>query len=369
MDETLDARAYAAACRWLPGNDTLRVRPHGHGHINDTFLVTSTGPPPRSFILQRINRRVFSDVAALMENIAAVTAHLQMKLRQENADPRGALSLVYTPDGRAYYSDSRKDCWRRYVYVENTVSYDMPESPGMFYSAARTFGKFSRLLSDFPARTLHETLPGFHDTAARLGQLEDAVHRDACGRVCEVQAELEFIMARRDETPLLEQMRKAGELPVRVTHNDTKFNNVLIDADTGEGVCVIDLDTVMPGLTAYDFGDAIRFGANTIAEDSLDLHRCGIDLTRYRQYAEGFTLGGTSGLTPAETDALPLGAKMMTFENGMRFLADYLNGDVYFKTSRPRQNLDRARTQLALTADMEAHWDEMRRIIREVTEK
>jgi Ser/Thr protein kinase RdoA (MazF antagonist) len=247
--------------------------------------------------------------------------------------------------------------------VPDTVSPQHPDDLHVLEECGKAFGCFSRRLNHFPAATLHETIIAFHDTPNRLRQLEDAISADPCGRVKDVAEEIAFARAREAETRILLEAHAAGKLPLRVTHNDTKVNNVLLDRDTGKAVCVIDLDTVMPGLLAYDFGDAIRVGACSTEEDERDLEKVRLELPKAEAFARGF-LGELKGaLSEEELLSLEAGARLMTFECGMRFLADHLNGDKYFRIHRPGQNLDRARTQFALLADMEKHQEEMRAML------
>lgn len=350
-------------------NKVVSVSQNTQGHINDTYFifVEKQGTVVLEYVLQKVNRKVFPDVEALMDNVARVTTFLQNQPMKEEDGRWETLTLIPTKSGAYYYVDADGECWRVYAYVKNTNSYNTFQKPGLLYEAALAFGKFVKLLDGFPAQTLHETIPSFHDTEARLLQLKSAADADIMGRRQEVGAELEFVRAREADIPFFNNMLRRGELPVRVTHNDTKLNNVLFDAETDKGVCVIDLDTVMPGLLAYDFGDAIRFGANTAAEDEPDLDKCRIDLERFEEYVKGFFCHGAGAITKNEIDTLPMAAKMMTLECGMRFLTDYLAGDTYFKIDRPRHNLDRARNQFKLVADMENNWDSMHKIVEKVT--
>lgn len=330
---------------------------YGCGHINETYLVvTDTGS---RYILQKINHNIFKDVKGLMGNISAVTKYL----RGIVSEPRGVLTLIPTVDG-ADYLEYEGGYWRAYAFVEDSLCLQAPETPEDFYQSAVAFGNFQQQLKDFPAETLCEVIPNFHNTADRYRLFRDALAADAHGRAKEVQAEIDFALAREEEAGTLVNMLAAGELPLRVTHNDTKLNNVMLDAATRKPLCVIDLDTVMPGLSLYDFGDSIRFGAATAAEDEKDLSKVEMDLSLYETYTKGF-LSACPGLTQTERDMLPMGAKLMTLECGVRFLTDYLNGDVYFKTHYAGQNLDRCRTQFKLVADMESKWDDMKRIVKE----
>ena len=333
------------------------AEPYGNGHINETYLVT-TGE--KRFILQRVNGYVFPKPEDVMDNIERVTAFLKAQIEREGGDPaRETLTLVKTHQGECFTYDREGGLWRMYLFVEDTVSYDLPDTPALFELSGEAFGKFQRQMGGFPADSLHETIHDFHNTPARYRQLEDAIARNEAGRLDGVTAEIEFCRQYEREVHALLDAMEAGEIPLRVTHNDTKLNNVLLDRQTGRGVCVIDLDTVMPGLAAYDFGDSIRFGASTGAEDEKDLDKISCDLKLFEIYTKGYVEGCGGSLTEEEIRMLPMGAKLMTLECGMRFLADYLQGDVYFKIHRPEHNLDRARTQFKLVADMESKWDEM----------
>ena len=343
----------------------LRYTPYGSGHINDTFAVYFgfEGATHR-YILQRINTDIFTDPDSLMENIVGVTSYLRREIEARGGDyTRETLNIVPTLDGRPYYRDSKGGAWRGYLFIENATTFDTVKDPKDFYSAARTFGKFQNLLQNYPAATLHETIAKFHDTAKRYRDFEAAVAADKLGRAKDVEAEIAFVRAHEADTHVLVDALAAGKLPLRVTHNDTKLNNVMIDDATGEGIAVIDLDTVMPGLAAYDFGDSIRFGASTAAEDEKDLDRVRMDISLYEIYLKGFLETAGDGLSDAEKKSLPMGAKLMTLECGMRFLADYLEGDVYFRLHYPEQNLDRCRTQFKLVADMERQWAEMEALV------
>lgn len=354
---------------FLPTSNPQSIRAFGDGHINDTFAVETPEEGESNYVLQRINTNVFLNADALMENISNVTEYLKEQLDVEpNTRWR---TLVYLPcvDGKPYYRAEDGSCWRVYQFVANTKSIGPEATPTHFYESALAFGKFVKLLDRYPAETLHETIASFHDTESRYRALCLAAEQDVCCRKAEVLDDLSFVEERREEIPLLNRMRDRGELPVRVTHNDTKLNNVLFDADTERSVCVIDLDTVMPGLLAYDYGDAIRFGANKAEEDATDLDSVGIDLDKFATFTDGFLHYGQGTITRKEIETLPLAARTLTLECGMRFLTDYLNGDVYFKTSHPKHNLERARNQFRLVADMEAHTDEMQRLVFELAKK
>ena len=335
---------------------------YGCGHINETYLVvTQSG---RRYILQKISNRAFPDVAGLQENIAAVTAHL----RAQTDDPYGALNLIYTKAGESWHHQGENSDWRVYDFVENSICLQAPESPEDFYQSAIAFGTFQQQLSTFPAETLHETIKNFHNTPDRYRLFRQAVEEDVMERAAQVQPEIAFALSHEEIGGELTRMLREGALPLRVTHNDTKLNNVMLSRDTRTPLCVIDLDTTMPGLSAYDFGDSIRFGAATAAEDEKDLSKMTMSLDLFRIFTRGF-LRSCPGLTETERQVLPLGALTMTLECGVRFLTDYLAGDHYFGIHYPEHNLDRCRTQFRLVADMEAKMDEMNAIVREEYEK
>ena len=329
---------------------------YGHGHINKTFLVTTdTG---HRYILQGINNGVFKNVDGLMGNIEAVTEHL---LKQTN-NPRRVLHLVKTKWGRSYlHQDSA--FWRIFRFVENSICLQAPETTEDFYQSAVAFGRFQQLLKDFPAHTLYETIPNFHNTADRYRIFKETLASDPLGRAASVQKEVDFILAREADAHTIVDLLDAGKLPLRVTHNDTKLNNVMLDADSRKALCVIDLDTVMPGSSLYDFGDAIRFGAATAAEDEKDLSKMEMRLDMFEAFTRGY-LSACPDLTEEERNQMPMGAKLMTLECGVRFLTDYIDGDNYFSTSYEGQNLDRCRTQLKLVADMESKWEQMHAIVK-----
>ena len=342
--------------------------PYGNGHINDTMcVVVKAAEGQRRFILQRVNRYVFKKPEEVIRNVELVTAFLRDVIAKEGGDPqRETLTLVTTHEGKNYVIDEEGELWRMYLFIEDTISRDLPDTTELFELSGAAFGKFQRQVGDFPADQLAETIVDFHNTPARFEQLMDAVRRDAAGRLKDVQEELAFCMKYEKEVHTLVDALTKGEIPLRVTHNDTKLNNVLLDAKTGRGVCVIDLDTVMPGLAAYDFGDSIRFGANTAAEDETDLDKVQFSLPMFEAFARGFLGECGKTLSEREIELLPMGAKLMTLECGMRFLADHLNGDKYFKIHREGHNLDRAHTQFTLVTRMEEKWDEMMRIIKSI---
>ncbi len=332
--------------------------PFGHGHINSTFKITTD--TAHEYVLQRINTYVFKDPVGLMNNAGAITDFI----RQRVGDPRLALHFLTTHKGDFYHEDESGDFWRMYDFVGG-FCLDAPESDEDFYQSALAFGRFQQLLSDFPAETLVETIPEFHNTIDRYRQFRESVAANPEGRLASARAEVDFVLAREELGSTLQKMRENKTLPLRVTHNDTKLNNVLLDKKTRKSLCVLDLDTVMPGLSAHDFGDSIRFGAATAAEDEPDVSKMELDLHLFEVYTRGFLEAATS-LTEKEIEVLPLGAYIMTLEVGCRFLKDYLDGDKYFKVAYPEHNLVRARTQLKLVADMETKMDEMNAIVARV---
>ena len=351
----------------LPQGD-VTAEPYGNGHINDTHCVcVKTQEGTRRYIMQRVNRYVFKKPEDVIANIARVTEYLCGVIAAEGGDPkRETLTLVPTVDGGLFAYDEEGELWRMYLFIEGTISRDLPDTPELFALSGAAFGRFQRQMGGFPAASLVESIPDFHNTPARYAQLMDAVARNEAGRLGEVGEELAFCRRYEREVHTLLDALAAGEIPLRVTHNDTKLNNVLLDAQTGRGVCVIDLDTVMPGLAAYDFGDSIRFGANTAEEDERDLSKVSLSLPMFEAFARGFLSEAGQVMGRREIELLPMGAKLMTLECGMRFLADYLNGDKYFRIHRPGHNLDRARTQFALVRSMEENWDAMQEIVRKI---
>ena len=339
---------------WLD-SDPVTCEVFGSGHVNKTYLVTTvTG---HRYILQMIGP-AFKDVHALQDNIVAVTDHLHSKTPEKH----GALTPIPTTEGEDHYHAPDGHTWRMYEFIEDGICLEAPETPDDFYQAAIAFGTFQQQLSDFPAETLHETIPMFHNTPNRYKQLREVLEQDPLGRAKDVQEEIAFTLAREEKAGQLVAMLEAGELPLRVTHNDTKLNNVMFRASDRTPLCVMDLDTTMPGLSAYDFGDAIRFGASTAAEDEKDLSKVSMDLELFRLFTKGY-LEACPGLTEKEREVLPLAAFTMTLECGTRFLTDYIDGDHYFSIHYPEQNLDRCRTQFKLVADMEAKWTEMEKIV------
>ena len=344
------------------------VKPFGEGHINETYAVYMPGTEgtdvPR-YVLQRVNIHVFKNPAQVMENIFSVTEYLREVIRKEGGDlDRETLSYIKTKSGDTYFEDADGQPWRCLHYVPNSICHQTVEEPQQFYQSARSFGHFLKQLGDYPAERLYETIPRFHDTVKRFQDFSEAVRKDVKNRAGQCREEIDFALAREADCGVLMNQLQEGVLPLRVTHNDTKLNNILFDADTDQGLCIIDLDTIMPGLAANDFGDSIRFGASTAEEDEPDLSKVHFDIHLYELYVKGYLEMARDVLTPAEIDSLPWGARLMTLECGMRFLADYLQGDVYFKTAYPDHNLVRARTQFRLVKEMEEQFDSMYEILR-----
>ena len=354
MEQTL----FRVLSRFCLDSAVTSCERYGCGHINVTYLVvTASG---RRYILQRLSNRAFPDIAGLQRNIAAVTEHLH----SQTDDPFGALTLIPTVDGKTWYHHEQDSDWRVYDFIEGSICLQAPETPDDFYQSAIAFGTFQQQLAGFPAHTLTETIKNFHNTPDRYRIFREVLEKDCMGRAAEVASEIEFALAHEEVGGRLMGMLKEGKLPLRVTHNDTKLHNVMLRAADRTPLCVIDLDTTMPGLSAFDFGDSIRFGAATAAEDEKDLSKMTCDLKLFRIFTRGF-LKACPGLTDEERKALPLGALTMTLECGVRFLTDYLDGDHYFGIHRPEHNLDRCRTQFKLVSEMERLWDDMAKIVEE----
>lgn len=347
------------------GGTVISKKPYGSGHINDTFLILLDKDKKESkVILQRMNHEIFKKPVELMENILGVTSYLREQIVKRGGDPdRETLNVVKTKADQPYYKDSIGCFWRAYLFIEDSTSFDKVEKPDDFYQSAVSFGNFQKLLAEYPAETLHETIENFHNTAVRFATFKKVVSEDVCKRAATVQNEIQFVLEREELAHILSRMQEEKELPLRVTHNDTKLNNIMIDNKTGKGLCVIDLDTVMPGLAINDFGDSIRFGASTADEDETNLDQVECKMELFDLYTKGFVEGCGGSLTRKEMEMLPTGAKVMTYECGMRFLTDYLQGDNYFKIHREGHNVDRCRTQFKLVADMEKKWDTMKTIV------
>lgn len=365
MDISMERRFKAAEAFAVKGQ-VKSCEPYGSGHINNTFLlVCQEDGQEHPYILQQMNHEVFKDIQGLMRNVKGVTTFLRRQIVENHGDPdRETLNLIPTKEGKDFYIDSQGSFWRVYMFIGGATCYNLVEKPEDFYQSGKAFGRFQCLLADFPADELTETIPDFHNTPARFKTFKKAVEEDVMGRAEKVRREIQFVMDRQEEMGLALKLKEEGALPLRVSHNDTKLNNIMIDDKTGQALCIIDLDTIMPGFSIFDYGDSIRFGANTAEEDERDLSKVSLSLPLFEVYTKGFLEGSEGRLTETELKMLPYGAKMMTLECGMRFLTDHLQGDVYFHTSREGHNLDRCRTQFALVADMESKWTQMEEIVK-----
>ena len=368
MTKPTHEQALAVCTRFAFDGTVTDVKVCGNGHINSTYIVTMGSG--KRYILQILNTAVFTDPVGVMENIAAVTDHIRAGLAEAGEDSeRGTMRVVLTTDGAKGYTDEDGRFWRAYDFVEGTVCRLTVDSAETFARVGEAFGDFLRRLSDFDASRLIESIPNFHNTKKRYADFLSAVERNASGRAHLVQEEIKFITDRADKCALIVDALADGTLPLRVTHNDTKLSNILLDEVTEEAVCIIDLDTVMPGSSLYDFGDSIRAGAASAAEDEPDLDKVHFLPEMFKAYAKGFIKGTGGDLTPNELAMLPDGGYVITLETGMRFLGDYLNGDVYFHTDYPDHNLVRARTQFKLVAETEAYMPELRAFVKELAEQ
>ncbi|MEF9969710.1 MAG: phosphotransferase [Ruthenibacterium sp.] len=349
------------------GETASYVKPFGSGHINDTYAVymNKNGVDTLSYVIQRINTEVFKNPRGVMQNIFGVTEYLRRQILARGGDAdREALSYLKTKTGEHFFEDAGGSPWRCYNYIPDSVCIESATNAADFYNSGKSFGGFLCALGDYPADTLNETIEKFHDTRKRFADFDKALARDVKNRAAQCMPEIAFVKAHAKDAPVLMDLLESGKLPLRVTHNDTKLNNILFDATTGEGLCVIDLDTIMPGLALNDYGDSIRFGASTAAEDEPELSKVHFSLELFEAYTKGYLEAAGAVLTDTEKAYLPWGAKLMTLECGTRFLTDFLQGDTYFKVSRPLQNLERARTQFKLVAEMEENWDTMAAIVK-----
>ena len=346
--------------------DIVNVKSFGSGIINDTFLVVcKNNNKEEKYILQKINHLIFKNVEKLMENYCNICNYLKEVVKNNHGDiDRQTITVIPTKEGKSFFKDSLGNYWRAIKFISNTITYDILESSNDFYKAGKAFGEFQNMLSEYKAETLYESIPNFHNTRERFKTFLSAIENNKANRLDKVREEVNFILERKNDTSILLDMYERGELPLRVTHNDTKISNILMDEKTKEGICVIDLDTIMPGLSLYDFGDAIRSGATFAREDEEDLSKVFVDLGLFEAFTKGFIEGVDNGLTPKEIEMLPMGAKIITLEQGMRFLTDYLDGDLYYKTSYDDHNLVRTRTQLKLVKDLEDKWEEVNNIVK-----
>lgn len=363
VNELLDAFTFEG--------EMQNIRRIDDGHINNTFVFefNDNGKINR-YLVQELNTSIFTKPVELMDNIVGVTHYLREKVIKTGGDPdRECLFAYKAKDGKTFYIDSENRFWRCFNYIYGAHSIQFADTPETFGKAAKAFGNFQCLLADYPGETLVETIPNFHNTKSRFADFKKAVEDNLSGRAESCREETEKFLAREKYYGVLTDMIDKGELPVRVTHNDTKLNNVMFDDETDEGICVVDLDTVMPGLSLYDFGDSIRFGASTASEDEKDLSKVHFSPEYFRAYADGYLSTAGKALTKNEIAYLPFSSMLMTLECGMRFLGDYINGDIYFKTEYPEHNLVRARTQIKLAEEMEEKMPEMKAIISEICSK
>lgn len=344
----------------------VKAEPYGDGHIHDTFKV-STKNDTYDYILQRLNTYVFRDIEALQQNISRVTRHLRKKLEEagESEIDRKCLTLINTVDDNVYARDDEGSYWRMYIFISNHRSYQVVKDTLQAFQGGKAIGRFQALLADMPSPPLNETIPYFHNIENRLLLFHNALEKDIHGRAANIQEEIEFVESRQEEMKTILRLGKEGKIPLRITHNDTKFNNILLDQND-KALCVIDLDTVMPGYVHYDFGDAIRTAANSAAEDEKDLDKIFMNIELYEAYARGYLDELKEVLNPVEKEYLPYAPSLITYTIGLRFLTDHLDGDKYFKTHRKNHNLDRARTQFRLVRSNEEQIEDMKRIIADI---
>ncbi len=356
LDELLEAYGFE--------NKPVSVNRITDGHINSTFALDFG---EKKYLFQQLNTNVFRRPVELMNNIVGISDFLRKKIKKRGGDPdRECLTVLPSKSGLPYYISKSGEFWRSFIFITGAHTIQTVENPADFRAAAVAFGNFQRQLADYPADSLAETIPNFHNTVSRLADFKKAVADNLSGRADNCEEETRFILQREPDCSVLTDLIEKGELPLRVTHNDTKLNNVMFDDITGEAICVVDLDTVMPGLSLYDFGDSIRYGASTAAEDEKDLDKVRFSMEYFRAYAEGYLSSAGSALTENEMKYLPFSAKLMALECGMRFLGDYINGDVYFGTGYPEHNLDRARTQLKLVSEIEKYMPDMEKAVAEI---
>lgn len=358
----MDGKIKDVLSNFAVNGSIVSCTPYGNGHINDTYLVVSD---TKRYILQKMNKYVFKKPSEVMENIEKVISYMEKNPQFKDR----FMSLVPTKSGRYFFVGEDGEYWRLYDFIEDSICLDRPETKEDFYQSAIAFGNFRSALSNFPAEELHESIPDFHNTPKRYNDFLNAVKEDVCDRAKNAQKEILFVTERSGFYSVLADANREGKLRLCVTHNDTKMNNVMLSAKDRKAICVIDLDTIMPGFSVNDFGDSIRFGASTAAEDEKDLSKVNFDIELFDIYTKGYIEGCGGALTKDEIMLLPEGAKMMTMEVGMRFLADYLQNDVYFKTAYPEHNLVRCRTQFKLVSEMEKNWDKLKSIVAKYAEE
>lgn len=337
----------------------------GSGHIHDTYRIINAEKDKDDYILQRINNNVFKKVPELQQNIERVTQHIQVRLSQIPGSDikRESLTLIRTKNGGSWIKDENDNYWRLFIYITDHRSYDIVDSPSKAYEGGRAIGRFQTMLADLPGEPLHETIPFFHHIGKRLDTFLNSVRTDRAGRVASVSEEIDFVLKRAEEMKVIISLGDEGKIPLRITHNDTKFNNILFDKDD-KALCVIDLDTVMPGYVHYDFGDAIRTAANVASEDETDLSRISMNIELYKAFSQGYLSETIGTLNDVEKEYLAFAPKLITYIMAVRFLTDYLDGDIYYKIRHPNHNIDRARAQMKLVKSMEEQYDEMQKIIR-----
>jgi hypothetical protein len=338
--------------------------PYGSGHIHETFLIKTVEQDKDNYILQKINNIVFRNIHELQENVERVTVHLRKKISVIPGSDinRECLQMIQAKNGKSWFTDGYENFWRLFVFIKNHYSYDIVDSPDKAFEGGRAIGRFQALLTDLPGKPLHETIPSFHDVEKRIDSFLNTLKKDPCGRSKETVRETDFILKRADEMRIIQKLGREGKIPVRITHNDTKFNNILFD-ENGKSLCIIDLDTVMPGYFHSDFGDAIRTGANIAAEDENDLSKIKMDIKLFGAYAGGYISETNNTLNTIEKEYLAFTPLLMTYEQGLRFLTDYVDGDKYYRIHHEHHNLQRARAQFRLVESMEEQYSDMQKII------
>jgi hypothetical protein len=342
----------------------LKGESYGSGHIHDTFRIETVETDCDDYILQRLNNKIFKNIPELQHNIERVTVHLRNKLSSIPGSDvkRETLTLIPSKEGNTWITDKEGNFWRMYIFISNHHSYNLVDSPDKAYEGGKAIGRFQAMLSDMPGGALFETIPAFHNIEKRLQVFIDKVREDPAGRVSTVKREIEQVLERAEEMKIILRLGEEGKIPLRITHNDTKFNNILLD-ENDKALCVIDLDTVMPGYVHYDFGDAIRTAANTASEDENDLSRVKMDINLFKAYAEGYLSETAQTLNKVETDYLAFSPRLITYTIAVRFLTDFIDGDNYFKIHHEFHNLQRSRAQLRLVMSMEEQYEDMKRII------
>jgi Ser/Thr protein kinase RdoA (MazF antagonist) len=346
----------------------LNGEPYGSGHIHDTFRIITVEEDKDDYIIQKLNNRIFKNIPELQQNIERVTVHLRNKLSSIPGSDikRECLQLIPSRDGKTWITDSDGNYWRMYIFISRHHSYNVVDSPDKAFEGGKAIGRFQAMLSDMPGGALFETIPDFHNIESRLEAFQSKIKEDPAGRVNSVSKEIDYVLERAEEMRVILRLGREGKIPLRITHNDTKFNNILLD-ENDKALCVIDLDTVMPGFVHYDFGDAIRTAANTASEDGEDLSKVKMDINLFRAYAQGYLSETVETLNEVEKEYLAFAPKLLTYTIAVRFLTDYIDGDNYFKINYKLHNLQRSRVQLSLVGSMEEQYGEMQKIIRSLT--